>query len=138
MVRGIERRAIVRDDGDRRDFVQRLGALVEQGAWRIYAWTLLPKHLHLLGRTGRRPVVAARAAIGVVAVSGLGLPVTRVAGVLGVTPMPLLRGFQRGSMLLHACTLDGEELAREAQKGYHVPVFAHGGTGTRSHSVACL
>ncbi len=78
---------------------------------------MVPNHLHLLVRTGRRPVAAGRAAIGVVAVSGPGLPVTRVAGVLGVTPMPLLRGFPRGRMLLHARKLDVEELAREAQTG---------------------
>ena len=65
----------------------------------------------------RRPVAAARAAIGAVAVSGLGLPVTRVARALAVTPMPLLRGVQRGRMLLQARKLDVAALAREAQKG---------------------
>ena len=62
-------------------------------------------------------MAAARAAIGAVAVRGLGLPVTRVARALGVTPMPLLRGLQRGRMLLAARKLDLEAVAREAQKG---------------------
>ena len=117
MVRGIERRAAFRDDRDRQDFAQRLGALAGQAGWRVYAWALLPNHLHLLVRMGRRPVATAPAAIGAVAVSGLGLPVTRVARALAVTPMPLLRGVPRGRMLLQARKLDMAALAREAQKG---------------------
>lgn len=56
MVRGIERRPIFRDDRDRRDFVARLAALAEARAWAVYAWALLPNHLHLLVRTARRPL----------------------------------------------------------------------------------
>jgi REP element-mobilizing transposase RayT len=56
MVRGIERTAIFRDDTDRADFLTRLAALAEQGALTIYAWALLPNHLHLLVRTGPRPL----------------------------------------------------------------------------------
>ena len=56
MVRGLERRAIFRDDVDRADFVARLAALAEQGAWTIYAWALLPNHAHLLVRTGTCPL----------------------------------------------------------------------------------
>ena len=48
MVRGLERRAIFRDDVDRTDFVPRLAALAEQGAWTVSAWALLPNHAHLL------------------------------------------------------------------------------------------
>jgi REP element-mobilizing transposase RayT len=51
MVRGIERRAIFQDDADRRDFVARLAAVTAPGAWEVYAWALLPNHLHLLVRT---------------------------------------------------------------------------------------
>jgi putative transposase len=54
MVRGLERRAIFRDDIDRTDFVARLSALAEAGAWTVYAWALLPNHAHLLVRTGAR------------------------------------------------------------------------------------
>ncbi len=35
MVRGLERRRIVRDDTDRREFVARVGALAEGGAVRV-------------------------------------------------------------------------------------------------------
>ena len=56
MVRGIERAVIFRDDPDRADFLGRLALLVEAGAWIVYAWALLPNHLHLLVRTGSRPL----------------------------------------------------------------------------------
>jgi len=56
MVRGIERRAIFKDDADRTDFLARLAALVEAGALTVYAWALLPNHAHLLVRTGSRPL----------------------------------------------------------------------------------
>jgi REP element-mobilizing transposase RayT len=56
MVRGIERRAIFRDDRDRDDFVRRLAAHVESGAVMVFAWALLPNHAHLLVRTGKRPL----------------------------------------------------------------------------------
>ncbi len=54
MVRGIERRPIFWDDGDRTDFVARLAALAEAGTLVVYAWALLPNHAHLLARTGSR------------------------------------------------------------------------------------
>ena len=56
MVRGLERRVIFRDDVDRADFVARLAALAEEGAWTVSAWALLPNHAHLLVRTGTRPL----------------------------------------------------------------------------------
>jgi REP element-mobilizing transposase RayT len=56
MVRGIERTTIFRDDPDRTDFVARVAALAEGGAWTVYAWALLPNHAHLLVRTGHRPL----------------------------------------------------------------------------------
>jgi REP element-mobilizing transposase RayT len=56
MVRGIERTAVFRDDGDRADFVARLATLAAAGAWTVYAWALLPNHAHLLVRTGHRPL----------------------------------------------------------------------------------
>jgi len=56
MVRGLERRAIFKDDADREDFVARLAALAEARAWTVYAWALLPNHAHLLVRTGTRPL----------------------------------------------------------------------------------
>jgi putative transposase len=56
MVRGIERTAIFRDDTDRADFVARVAALAQAGAWAVLAWALLPTHAHLLVRTGSRPL----------------------------------------------------------------------------------
>jgi REP element-mobilizing transposase RayT len=56
MVRGLESRAIFRDDVDRADFVARLAALAEAGALTIYAWAMLPNHAHLLLRTESRPL----------------------------------------------------------------------------------
>jgi REP element-mobilizing transposase RayT len=63
MARGLERWAIFRDDRDRRDFVERLGRLATAGALSVYAWALLPNHLHLLVRTGRRPLARAMRAL---------------------------------------------------------------------------
>jgi len=48
MVRGIERRQIVEDDTDRRDFVRRLGAVAEETGTPIYAWALMSNHVHIL------------------------------------------------------------------------------------------
>src|SRR3990172_1842260 len=48
MVRGLERRAIFRDDRDRAEFARRLAALAASGALTVYAWALLPNHGHLL------------------------------------------------------------------------------------------
>jgi len=56
MVRGLERRAIFREDADREDFLARLAGLAEAGALTVYAWALLPNHAHLLVRTGARPL----------------------------------------------------------------------------------
>ena len=56
IVRGIEGRAIFQDAADRRDFVARLAVVTAADAWAVYAWALLPNHLHLLVRTGRRPL----------------------------------------------------------------------------------
>ena len=56
MVRGLERRAIFRDDVDRADFAGRLAALVEATGLTVCAWALLPNHAHLLVRTGQRPL----------------------------------------------------------------------------------
>jgi len=58
-VRGIERRTIFRDDTDREDFRDRLAEVSGSGAWTVYAWALLPNHVHLLVRTGTRPLARA-------------------------------------------------------------------------------
>jgi putative transposase len=56
MARGIERRDIFHDDTDRGAFVQRLGDLVQKTATAMFAWSLMPNHLHLLVRTADFPL----------------------------------------------------------------------------------
>lgn len=51
MVRGLERRALFRDDRDRTDFLTRLASVHERTGLEILAWALLPNHLHLLVRS---------------------------------------------------------------------------------------
>jgi REP-associated tyrosine transposase len=106
-------------------FVERLLAEVTPGvplarAWRAFdrlraqlAATFAVPEAELAAGSRRRPVAAARAALGAVAVHGLGLPVTRVARALGVTPMPLIRALPRGRQLLAARGLALERLAWE-------------------------
>jgi len=52
ILRGIEKRRIVDDDKDRQNFVKRLGDLAEETETRIYAWSLMTNHAHLLLRSG--------------------------------------------------------------------------------------
>lgn len=56
MVRGIERGVVFRDNADREDFVRRLSQAAESGKVAVYAWALLPNHIHLLVRSGTAPL----------------------------------------------------------------------------------
>ncbi len=56
MGRGIEGKEIFFNDTDRSDFIDRLAALVEEGAMDVYAWVLMPNHFHLLCKTRNRPL----------------------------------------------------------------------------------
>jgi putative transposase len=56
IVRGIERRRIFLDDNDRKDFLNRLGAIFPETRTSCYAFALLPNHVHLLLRTGATPL----------------------------------------------------------------------------------
>ena len=56
MVRGIERRAVFRNDKDRDHFLERLGAILEETHTLCYAWALIPNHFHLLLKTGSVPL----------------------------------------------------------------------------------
>jgi len=51
MVRGIEKRRIVKDVVDRKNFVQRLGEIAAGTKTTIYAWALLTNHAHILLRS---------------------------------------------------------------------------------------
>jgi REP element-mobilizing transposase RayT len=56
MVRGIERRNIFLSDSDRGDLLERIATIVQETGTRIYAWSLLPNHFHLLLRTGHATI----------------------------------------------------------------------------------
>jgi len=58
MARGSEGTSIFRTDKDRKDFLDSLAAQCEAEALKVYAWTLIPNHFHLLVRTGNRPIFA--------------------------------------------------------------------------------
>ena len=51
IVRGIEKGLIVRDDRDRQAFVARLGDVAALTTTSVYAWALLPNHVHILVRS---------------------------------------------------------------------------------------
>jgi REP element-mobilizing transposase RayT len=58
MIRGIERRKIFLDDGDREDFLERLSKLLPQTGTACYAWVFVPNHAHFLLRTGLVPLAS--------------------------------------------------------------------------------
>ena len=51
IVRGIEKRWIVNDVADRKNFVNRLGELSASTKTTIYAWALMTNHAHILLRS---------------------------------------------------------------------------------------
>ena len=51
IVRGIEKRQIVNDVADRKNFIDRLGGLSVDTKTRIYAWAIMTNHAHLLLRS---------------------------------------------------------------------------------------
>ncbi len=54
--RGIEGRNIFRDNKDRNNFLDRLGAVLEATGTPCFAWALMPNHVHLLLKTGNAPL----------------------------------------------------------------------------------
>jgi REP element-mobilizing transposase RayT len=56
IARGIDRRKIFRNDGDRDYFLSRFGDILKETNTECYAWALIPNHFHLLLRTGRVPL----------------------------------------------------------------------------------
>lgn len=52
MVRGLERRKIFLSRIDREDLLRRFSLILPKAGARLYAWSLLPNHFHLLLRTG--------------------------------------------------------------------------------------
>jgi REP element-mobilizing transposase RayT len=54
--RGIEKRALVRGDRDRRDLVERLSRIVPECAALCFAWVFMENHLHFVLRCGEVPL----------------------------------------------------------------------------------
>ena len=52
VIRGIERKAIFKDDTDLEDFIERLLSLLQETITPCYAWAFMTNHVHLLLRTG--------------------------------------------------------------------------------------
>ena len=52
IVRGIEKRKIVDDDDDRKNFVRRIGEVGLDTGTSIFAWALMDNHAHLLLKSG--------------------------------------------------------------------------------------
>ena len=56
MVRGINRQRIFEDDEDRRLFLRILAETKEKTGFRLFAWCLMPNHVHLLLQEGEEPI----------------------------------------------------------------------------------
>jgi len=56
IIRGIEKRKIFEDDKDRYQFIKRLAHILTEAETPIYAWALIPNHVHLLLKTGLTPI----------------------------------------------------------------------------------
>ena len=56
MARGIEKRTIFKDETDKAQFVSRIEKCVAETGVSIYAWALMPNHIHLLIRTRDKPL----------------------------------------------------------------------------------
>jgi len=58
MGRGLERRRIFLTQEDREDLIQRLAAVMPKSGAKVYAWSLLSNHFHMLIRTGSVPLAS--------------------------------------------------------------------------------
>jgi REP element-mobilizing transposase RayT len=56
MIRGTEGAVIFREEGDRQNFLSRLGKISEETGTRILAWVLMSNHVHLLIVSGAQGV----------------------------------------------------------------------------------
>jgi putative transposase len=56
IVRGVDRREVFCDDADRVAYCERLSLVFLEDGARCLAWALMPNHVHLLVRTGQRPL----------------------------------------------------------------------------------
>jgi REP element-mobilizing transposase RayT len=56
IIRGIERKAIFRDDTDRSEFIERIASIFTDTLTPCFAWALMNNHVHLLIRTTDTPL----------------------------------------------------------------------------------
>jgi REP element-mobilizing transposase RayT len=56
IARGIIRQRIFLDNADKKNFLDRLSALLKESGIKCYAWAVLDNHFHLLLRTGTVPL----------------------------------------------------------------------------------
>jgi REP element-mobilizing transposase RayT len=56
IIRGIERKAIFKDNADRKNFLKRLTLIISETETICYAWVLMSNHVHLLLKTGLAPI----------------------------------------------------------------------------------
>ena len=56
IIRGIERKAIFKDNADRANFLKRLARTITEAEASCYAWVLMTNHVHLLLKTGLAPI----------------------------------------------------------------------------------
>lgn len=56
MVRGINKKVIFRDPGDKAKFLERLGENIQEAKCSIYAWVIMDNHVHLLFRSGQKGI----------------------------------------------------------------------------------
>jgi hypothetical protein len=85
-----------------------LSALLERLAW---IWGVNPAEIRSGSR--RRPTAQARAAVAAAAVTGMGVPSTRVARALGVGPAAICQAIARGLEGLRSRSIDPDRVAKE-------------------------
>jgi REP element-mobilizing transposase RayT len=56
VLRGIERKAIFKNDPDRENFLDRLGSILSESKTGCYGWAFMANHVHLLLKTGLSPL----------------------------------------------------------------------------------
>ena len=56
IVRGVDRRDLFRDDEDRAAYCDQLARIFPEDGAACLAWALMPNHVHLVVRTGARPL----------------------------------------------------------------------------------
>nr|WP_319408195.1 transposase [uncultured Desulfosarcina sp.] len=56
IIRGIEGKAIFKDDADRTEFIERMASIFADSSTPCFAWALMTNHVHLLIRTADTPL----------------------------------------------------------------------------------